>query len=102
MFAILASACDPSPCLNGGKCVKGRTRASFTCECPKDYIGTFCQVGNILLLNVFILFYLSTLFLKQELAWPFVTQMCLDSNFTYTKTVHYTALYCKLVVILLF
>lgn len=46
MFAILASACNPSPCLNGGRCVKGRTRASFTCKCPEDYSGTFCQVGN--------------------------------------------------------
>jgi len=57
VFAILASACKPSPCLNGGRCVKGRLRSSFTCKCPVDYSGRFCQVGNRLLLNLFISFY---------------------------------------------
>lgn len=46
MSVMLASACKPSPCLNGGTCVKGRTRSSFKCECPGNYTGRFCQVGN--------------------------------------------------------
>ncbi|KAK3529560.1 hypothetical protein QTP70_031976, partial [Hemibagrus guttatus] len=39
------SPCNPSPCLNGGTCVKGRTRASFHCNCTENYSGKFCQVG---------------------------------------------------------
>lgn len=48
-LAMLASACKPNPCLNGGTCVKGRTRSSFTCQCHGNYTGRFCQVGNELL-----------------------------------------------------
>ncbi|KAK3529561.1 hypothetical protein QTP70_031977, partial [Hemibagrus guttatus] len=40
-----SSPCNPSPCLNGGTCVKGRTRASFHCNCTENYSGKFCQVG---------------------------------------------------------
>ncbi|KAG7325062.1 hypothetical protein KOW79_011378 [Hemibagrus wyckioides] len=39
------SPCNPSPCLNGGTCVLGRTRASFYCNCTENYSGKFCQVG---------------------------------------------------------
>ncbi|XP_049320566.1 hyaluronan-binding protein 2 isoform X3 [Astyanax mexicanus] len=38
------SPCRPSPCLNGGTCVKGGKR-SFKCVCPDNYTGKFCQVG---------------------------------------------------------
>ncbi|XP_062859121.1 hyaluronan-binding protein 2 [Trichomycterus rosablanca] len=38
-------ACNPSPCLNGGTCVKGVTRSKFTCVCPENYSGKFCQVA---------------------------------------------------------
>ncbi|XP_072523574.1 hyaluronan-binding protein 2-like [Salminus brasiliensis] len=38
------SPCKPSPCLNGGTCVKGGKK-SFRCVCPESYTGKFCQVG---------------------------------------------------------
>uniref|UniRef100_A0AAY4DC10 trypsin n=1 Tax=Denticeps clupeoides TaxID=299321 RepID=A0AAY4DC10_9TELE len=41
-----ASACQPDPCMNGGSCQKGRTRSQFTCLCPPDFSGTFCEIGN--------------------------------------------------------
>ncbi|XP_063077839.1 hyaluronan-binding protein 2-like [Engraulis encrasicolus] len=42
-----AAPCRPSPCLNGGRCEKGRgrTRSSFECQCPSGYSGKLCQVG---------------------------------------------------------
>ncbi|KAG7492519.1 hypothetical protein MATL_G00014830 [Megalops atlanticus] len=40
-----AVACKENPCLNGGTCIKGRTRSRFTCACPANYTGKFCQVG---------------------------------------------------------
>ncbi|XP_028845129.1 hyaluronan-binding protein 2 [Denticeps clupeoides] len=39
------SACQPDPCMNGGSCQKGRTRSQFTCLCPPDFSGTFCEIG---------------------------------------------------------
>uniref|UniRef100_A0A3B1ITM5 trypsin n=1 Tax=Astyanax mexicanus TaxID=7994 RepID=A0A3B1ITM5_ASTMX len=38
------SPCKPSPCLNGGRCVRS-SKKKFSCVCPDTYTGTFCQVG---------------------------------------------------------
>ncbi|XP_041921976.1 hyaluronan-binding protein 2-like [Alosa sapidissima] len=37
------AACDPSPCLNDGKCIKDGQ--DFDCVCHDNFSGTFCQVG---------------------------------------------------------
>ena len=31
-----------NPCLNGGVCVNDPEKASFKCNCPKNYIGSTC------------------------------------------------------------
>lgn len=41
-----ASPCRPSPCQNGGTCLKGRKRSTFKCSCPQGYSGKFCEVGK--------------------------------------------------------
>ncbi|KAG7282339.1 hypothetical protein CRUP_002727 [Coryphaenoides rupestris] len=40
-----ASACRPSPCQNGGQCIKDRSRNSSHCHCPNGFTGKFCQMG---------------------------------------------------------
>ncbi|XP_030298121.1 hyaluronan-binding protein 2 [Sparus aurata] len=35
--------CEPSPCKNGGTCVKDGN--DFDCQCPPGYRGRFCHVG---------------------------------------------------------
>ncbi|XP_029962781.1 hyaluronan-binding protein 2 [Salarias fasciatus] len=37
------STCQPSPCKNGGICVKDGN--DFNCVCPEGYRGRFCHVG---------------------------------------------------------
>ena len=36
--------CDSSPCIHGGTCTDGLGR--FDCECPQDYAGRQCELGN--------------------------------------------------------
>ena len=36
--------CDPSPCLNGGKCVDGVD--SYSCKCAAGYTGDNCETGE--------------------------------------------------------
>lgn len=43
-FMCKAAACDPSPCQNGGTCVKDEQ--DFDCVCPEDFSGKFCHVGK--------------------------------------------------------
>ncbi|XP_066211332.1 hyaluronan-binding protein 2 [Saccopteryx leptura] len=38
-------ACRPNPCLNGGTCSRHRRRSRFTCTCPDQFKGKFCEVG---------------------------------------------------------
>ena len=36
--------CDSSPCIHGGTCTDRLGR--FDCECPQDYAGRQCELGN--------------------------------------------------------
>ncbi|XP_037352934.1 hyaluronan-binding protein 2 [Talpa occidentalis] len=38
-------ACRPNPCQNGGTCSKHRRRSKFTCTCPVQFKGKFCEIG---------------------------------------------------------
>ncbi|XP_034041443.1 hyaluronan-binding protein 2-like [Thalassophryne amazonica] len=37
------STCEPSPCKNGGTCI--RDGNDFDCQCPEGYTGRYCHVG---------------------------------------------------------
>ncbi|KAJ8418222.1 hypothetical protein AAFF_G00139310 [Aldrovandia affinis] len=37
------SVCEPSPCMNGGSCIKDGKH--FECACPDGFSGKFCEVG---------------------------------------------------------
>uniref|UniRef100_A0A8D0GJF0 Hyaluronan binding protein 2 n=1 Tax=Sphenodon punctatus TaxID=8508 RepID=A0A8D0GJF0_SPHPU len=39
------SACSPSPCKNGGVCLRNRIRSKFTCQCPESFRGRYCETG---------------------------------------------------------
>eukprot|EP00073_Rattus_norvegicus_P020834 XP_006231694.1 PREDICTED: hyaluronan-binding protein 2 isoform X2 [Rattus norvegicus] len=37
--------CRPNPCQNGGVCSRHRRRSRFSCACPDQYKGRFCEIG---------------------------------------------------------
>ncbi|XP_075390685.1 factor VII-activating protease [Tenrec ecaudatus] len=37
--------CRPNPCQNGGTCSRHRRRSKFTCTCPDEFRGRFCEIG---------------------------------------------------------
>ncbi|XP_077733717.1 factor VII-activating protease [Canis aureus] len=37
--------CRPNPCQNGGTCSRQRRRSKFTCTCPDQFKGKFCEIG---------------------------------------------------------
>uniref|UniRef100_A0A452QTS8 Factor VII-activating protease n=1 Tax=Ursus americanus TaxID=9643 RepID=A0A452QTS8_URSAM len=37
--------CRPNPCQNGGICSRHRRRTKFTCTCPDQFKGRFCEIG---------------------------------------------------------
>ncbi|XP_054437200.1 hyaluronan-binding protein 2 [Pteronotus mesoamericanus] len=39
-------ACRPNPCQNGGTCSRHRRRSKFTCACPDQFKGKFCEIGS--------------------------------------------------------
>ncbi|XP_045709721.1 hyaluronan-binding protein 2 [Phyllostomus hastatus] len=39
-------ACRPNPCQNGGTCSRHRQRSRFTCTCPDQFKGKFCEIGS--------------------------------------------------------
>ncbi|XP_053524436.1 hyaluronan-binding protein 2 [Artibeus jamaicensis] len=39
-------ACRPNPCQNGGTCSRHRRRSRFTCTCPDQFKGKFCEIGS--------------------------------------------------------
>uniref|UniRef100_A0A663MS93 Hyaluronan binding protein 2 n=1 Tax=Athene cunicularia TaxID=194338 RepID=A0A663MS93_ATHCN len=41
-----SAPCKPSPCKNGGICVRHRIRSKFTCKCPEHFRGRFCEIGT--------------------------------------------------------
>nr|XP_046234032.1 hyaluronan-binding protein 2-like [Scatophagus argus] len=41
--SLPSSPCEPSPCQNGGSCIKGNRR--FRCVCPDGYTGKFCEAA---------------------------------------------------------
>nr|KAF6322333.1 hyaluronan binding protein 2 [Pipistrellus kuhlii] len=38
--------CRPNPCQNGGTCSRQRRRSKFTCACPNQFKGKFCEIGS--------------------------------------------------------
>ncbi|KAI5175013.1 Hyaluronan-Binding Protein 2 [Manis pentadactyla] len=40
-----APVCRPNPCQNGGTCSRHRRRSKFSCTCPNQFKGRFCEIG---------------------------------------------------------
>nr|XP_009008544.3 hyaluronan-binding protein 2 isoform X1 [Callithrix jacchus] len=38
--------CRPNPCQNGGTCSRHKRRSKFTCACPDQFKGRFCEIGS--------------------------------------------------------
>ncbi|XP_062959501.1 hyaluronan-binding protein 2 [Cynocephalus volans] len=38
--------CRPNPCQNGGTCSRRKGRSKFTCTCPDQFRGRFCEIGS--------------------------------------------------------
>ncbi|XP_076982194.1 factor VII-activating protease [Tamandua tetradactyla] len=38
--------CRPNPCQHGGTCSRNKRRSKFTCNCPGQYKGKFCEIGS--------------------------------------------------------
>lgn len=45
--STVAPACRPNPCQNGGTCSRHRRRSKFTCTCPNQFKGRFCEIGMV-------------------------------------------------------
>ena len=43
-FFLDIDDCDPSPCLNGGKCIDDVD--SYSCKCAAGYTGDDCETGE--------------------------------------------------------
>ena len=39
---VFQSACDSSPCQNGGKCAPDFSGNAMKCVCPREYVGDTC------------------------------------------------------------
>uniref|UniRef100_A0A8C9PHH1 Hyaluronan binding protein 2 n=1 Tax=Spermophilus dauricus TaxID=99837 RepID=A0A8C9PHH1_SPEDA len=40
-----APVCRPNPCQNGGTCSRHKRRSRFSCACPEQFSGRFCEIG---------------------------------------------------------
>ena len=38
--------CKSSPCKNGGDCVD--QMGTYTCNCKRNYVGSDCEIGELL------------------------------------------------------
>ncbi|KAL4841888.1 hypothetical protein H8958_018002 [Nasalis larvatus] len=38
--------CRPNPCQNSGTCSRHKRRSKFTCACPDQFKGKFCEIGS--------------------------------------------------------
>ena len=48
--------CVSSPCQNGGACFDDSN--SYTCNCAVGYAGANCEIGNILIIKMWMAVYL--------------------------------------------
>ncbi|XP_036121816.1 hyaluronan-binding protein 2 [Molossus molossus] len=44
--STVVPACRPDPCQNGGTCSRHRRKSKFTCSCPSQFKGKFCEIGS--------------------------------------------------------
>uniref|UniRef100_A0A8D1FJA2 Factor VII-activating protease n=2 Tax=Sus scrofa TaxID=9823 RepID=A0A8D1FJA2_PIG len=44
--STVVPVCRPNPCQNGGTCSRHRRRSKFTCTCPDQFKGRFCEIGS--------------------------------------------------------
>ncbi|XP_011357574.1 factor VII-activating protease [Pteropus medius] len=44
--STVVPVCRPNPCQNGGTCSRHRRRSKFTCTCPSQFKGKFCEIGS--------------------------------------------------------
>lgn len=42
-----APVCRPNPCQNSGTCSRHRRRSKFSCTCPNQFKGRFCEIGMV-------------------------------------------------------
>ncbi len=51
MTTVVPDGCRINPCQNGGGCITPNTRdKDFLCNCTANYIGTFCEIGILIIL----------------------------------------------------
>ncbi|XP_029788461.1 hyaluronan-binding protein 2 [Suricata suricatta] len=43
--STVVPVCRPNPCQNGGICSRHKRRTKFTCTCPDQFKGKFCEIG---------------------------------------------------------
>jgi hypothetical protein len=46
LFQIKKAPCASEPCQNGATCSDIETAPYFSCNCPADYTGYFCEIGD--------------------------------------------------------